>query len=47
MRSAFLGLLLAASPGILQAQCTPSAAVQTAIDELHPVCPVHLAKIRR
>jgi hypothetical protein len=32
--SAFLALLLAASPGIILAQCTPSAAVQTAIDEL-------------
>ena len=30
----FLGLLLAAAPGIIQAQCTPSAEVQTAIDQL-------------
>ncbi|MDR3703739.1 MAG: hypothetical protein P4L56_29085 [Candidatus Sulfopaludibacter sp.] len=32
--SAFLALLLAVSPGIIQAQCSPSPAVQTAIDEL-------------
>jgi len=32
--SNFLGLLLAAAPSVIQAQCTPSAAVQAAIDEL-------------
>src|ERR1035438_4794964 len=32
--SAFLALLLSASPGIIQAQCAPPAAVQTALDEL-------------
>src|ERR1039457_3615241 len=34
MRIAAFLALLAAAPGIIQAQCTPSAAVQTAIDQL-------------
>jgi hypothetical protein len=32
--STLVGLLLAAAPGIVQAQCNPSATVQAALDEV-------------